>query len=356
MKRRQFPSSLALAALPAPPSWAGVAGLSPAASKPDQMITPHIAGTETTPRITLVSCGGAAQALCRGMRPAEVGLHRHLALDSSPRTLRTSHPASLTCLVSDGDGKPKTPAAARQATHQLANDIGSVMRGSDLLIIAAGLGGIAGTGVALGVQDIAAELGIPTLQIATQPFAFEDAARQQTAEQALAELQATGRHLLKIDLKTLSTAKGPETRLEDALAMAREAFAQALAHTAGRWQQDSRIAIDFADFQQLLGPTNESRTGSIGWGQASGPNRAEQAAWLALNHPLLRQTLRNPDQLAGLSVTLQSANNSLRPTEVRAVLQMIEARCGKKTDVLLDTALGVGEGLQVRLWAIRMMA
>lgn len=161
MKRRQFLGSCALAALPLTPTWAGLAAFHPPApSEPGQKGTSLIEEGETSPRITLVSCGGAAQALCRGLRPADLGLHRHLALDSSPRAC---HPESQRWVVSAGERKPKTPEAARHATHRFAGDIGKVMHGSDLVIIAAGPGGAAGTGIALGVQDIAARLGIPTL-------------------------------------------------------------------------------------------------------------------------------------------------------------------------------------------------
>ena len=303
-------------------------------------------------RITMISCGGAAQALCRGMRPAALGLTLHLALDSSLRALRACHPESQTCLVSTPDGKPKTPAAARQATQQLASTIGSVMHGSHLLIIAAGLGGAAGTGMALGVQDIAADLGIPTLLVLTSPFAFEDSARHQIAEQALAELRRAGRHLLKIDLKILSTAKGPETQLTDALIIARKAFEQALAHTAGRWQQQSCVGVDFDEFVRMLGPDNESRISCVGWGEARGSNRVQQATWLALNHPLLRQTLRNTEQLTGISVTLQCDYKTMRLANITTVMDTIKARVSENTDFFYDTAVGVGDAMQISLMAI----
>ena len=112
------------------------------------------------------------------------------------------------------------------------------------------------------------------------------------------------------------------------------------------------MALDSSP-RALLGPAHESRVGSIGWGQARGARRAEQAAWLALNHPLLRQTLREPEQLSGLSITLKSANNTVRLAEVHTVRRMIVARCGEGVDMLFDTAVGVEEGLQISLWAMR---
>lgn len=356
MKRRQFLTTCALSALPAGWARADFRNMPPAGHSFSNTVPLGSEAAESKPRIALITCGGAAQALCRGMRPAEAGLYRHLALDSSPRGMR-SRPASLSRLIIDAGRKPKTPQAARQATRLLDAEIAKAIHGSDLLIIAAGLGGVAGTGIALGVQDLAADLGIPTLQVATQPFAFEVAARHQRARQALDELHQSRRHVLKIDLNLLLTARNQEMRLEEVLAVAREAFAQALVHTAGRWQQDSLAASDFADFQQLLGPAHESRIGGIGWGEARGAQRAQQAAWLALQHPLLRKTMREPGPLTGLSVTLRSAGETLRLAEVRTVMQMLGDHCGKDVPMLFDTAscASLGDSLQVSLWATRTM-
>lgn len=359
MKRRDFLATCTLGALPAPWAIGNAADASrPANDVPLSLSRQHDGAELQRPRITLISCGGAGRALCRGISPTAMGIHRHWVLDSSPRALRASGPDSRTLLLGAGEQKPKTPETARQATHQQSGEIAGFIRDSDLLIIAAGLGGATGSGAALAVSEMAVASGIPSLLVATQPFGFEDALRQQRARQALDELTQARRHLLKIDLNALSTARNQENTLADVLVVAREAFTQALSHNASRWQQDGLIATDFADLLELLGPANEGRIGSVGWGEAQGLNRAEQATWLALHHPLLRQTLRDPKHLNGLSVTIRSARGSLRLAEVRAVMQALKAQCGDDdVPMLFDTAscAGLGERFQVSLWVMRTM-
>lgn len=160
------------------------------------------------------------------------------------------------------------------------------------MIISAGLGG-----AALALSEMAATSGIPSLLIATQPFGFEDALRQARARQVLDALTQARRHLLKIDLNALLTAKNQENTLADGPSVAREAFPQ------------------------------------------------------ALHHPLLRQTLRESEHLSGISVTIRSAQGNLR----LAVMQALRAHCGEDVPMLFDTNAHprFGERLQVSLWSMR---
>jgi cell division protein FtsZ len=356
MKRRNFLAACSLGSVSLP--WAignTVASGQPLSDAALSLTAQRDSAEFQAPRISLISCGGAGRALCRDISPSVMGIHQHWVLDSSPRALRASGPDSRTLLLGAGVQKPKSVEAAWQATHQHGGEIAGFIRDSDLVIIAAGLGGATGSGAALALSEMAATSGIPSLLIATQPFGFEDALRQARARQVLDALTQARRHLLKIDLNALSTARNQESTLADGLAVAREAFTQALSHSASRWQQDRLIATDFADFLQLLGSGNEARIGSVGWGEAQGPNRAEQASWLALHHPLLRQTLRESEHLSGISVTIRSAQGNLRLAEVQAVMQALRAHCGEDVLMLFETDAHprIGERLQVSLWAMR---
>ena len=79
--------------------------------------------------------------------------------------------------LTSGLGSGADPELGRKAAEDSIDRLRQVLRGSDLVFVAAGEGGGTGTGAAPVVARIARELGALTVGIVTMPFGFEGARR-----------------------------------------------------------------------------------------------------------------------------------------------------------------------------------
>src|SRR5205085_10157072 len=77
----------------------------------------------------------------------------------------------------------------QKAAEESAEELYEVLRGADMVFIAAGLGGGTGTGAAPIVSQIAKEVGALTIGVVTKPFTFEGSRRLQSAEGGINRLK-----------------------------------------------------------------------------------------------------------------------------------------------------------------------
>ncbi len=75
--------------------------------------------------------------------------------------------------ITKGLGAGANPAVGREAAAEDRDGIREHLQGSDMIFIAAGMGGGTGTGAAPVVAEVAKELGILTVAVVTKPFSFE---------------------------------------------------------------------------------------------------------------------------------------------------------------------------------------
>jgi len=75
--------------------------------------------------------------------------------------------------ITKGLGAGANPEIGRTSAEEDKETIQSCLEGSDMVFIAAGMGGGTGTGAAPVIAEIAKELGILTVAVVTKPFHFE---------------------------------------------------------------------------------------------------------------------------------------------------------------------------------------
>ena len=75
--------------------------------------------------------------------------------------------------MTKGLGAGANPEVGRQAALEDRERIAEVLRGADMVFIAAGMGGGTGTGGAPVVAEVARDLGILTVAVVTKPFPFD---------------------------------------------------------------------------------------------------------------------------------------------------------------------------------------
>jgi cell division protein FtsZ len=118
--------------------------------------------------------------------------------------------------MTKGLGAGANPDIGRQAAMEDRERIAEVLRGADMVFIAAGMGGGTGTGGAPVVAEVARDLGILTVAVVTKPFPFEGRKRMAIADTGIRELQERVDSLITIPNEKLLWVMGISTSLLDA--------------------------------------------------------------------------------------------------------------------------------------------
>lgn len=196
--------------------------------------------------------------------------------------VRTS--LQIGCNITKGLGAGADPDIGRQAAMEDRDRILEAIEGADMLFITAGMGGGTGTGAAPIVAQVAKELGILTVAVVTKPFLMEGGKRMQIAEHGIGELGKYVDSLITIPNEKLLTVLGGETTLLDAFRAANQVLQGAVQGIAELITRPGLINVDFADVRTVM---SEMGMAMMGSGEASGEDRAREAAEAAASSPLL---------------------------------------------------------------------
>src|SRR5690554_6163849 len=186
--------------------------------------------------------------------------------------------------MTKGLGAGANPDVGRQAAMEDRERIAEVLRGADMVFIAAGMGGGTGTGAAPVVAEVAREMDILTVAVVTRPFPFEGRKRMQIAEMGITELQERVDSLITIPNEKLLAVLGKTTSLLDAFKAANDVLLGAVQGIADLIIRPGMINVDFADVRTVM---SEMGMAMMGTGIAQGDNRAREAAEAAIRSPLL---------------------------------------------------------------------
>ena len=186
--------------------------------------------------------------------------------------------------ITKGLGAGANPDIGRAAAMEDRDRIADALHGADMVFVTAGMGGGTGTGGAPIVAEVAREMGILTVAVVTRPFSFEGKSRLKIAEAGLGELEQHCDSLITIPNEKLLEVLGKNTSLLDAFREANDVLLGAVQGIAELIIRPGMINVDFADVRTVM---SEMGAAMMGTGQASGENRAREAAERAINSPLL---------------------------------------------------------------------
>src|SRR5436305_4848053 len=130
--------------------------------------------------------------------------------------------------ITRGLGSGSDPELGRLAAHEEYDRIKAMLRGSDMVFIAAGAGGGTGTGAAPIVAQISRDVGALTVGIVTRPFQFEGSKRREQAEAGIAALAAEDDTLIVVPNNRLLTVLDRNTSMVDAFRVADDVLRKAV--------------------------------------------------------------------------------------------------------------------------------
>jgi len=182
-----------------------------------------------------------------------------------------------------GLGAGGNPSIGQKAAEESKEELQQALDGSDLVFIAAGMGGGTGTGAAPVVAEVAKQSGALTVGIVTKPFSFEGKRRMRQAEEGIARLAENVDTLIVIPNARLKVviAGAP---LQEAFRNADDVLRMGVKGISDIITCPGLVNVDFADIRSVM---TEAGTALLGIGIGSGRSRAIEAAQAAMNSPLL---------------------------------------------------------------------
>lgn len=157
-----------------------------------------------------------------------------------------------------------------------------------MVFITAGMGGGTGTGAAPVVADIAREQGILTVGVVTKPFSYEGKRRMKYAEEGLEKLSQVVDSLVVIPNDRIRQVIDQKTSFRDAFKVVDGVLKQGIQSISDLISVDGFVNLDFADLCSVM---KNAGIAHMGVGYASGKDKAEAAADMAISSPLLETSI-----------------------------------------------------------------
>jgi len=242
---------------------------------------------ELKPRISVIGVGGAGGNAIANMIASDVQGVDFIVANTDAQALNASPAESriqLGMKITQGLGAGSRPEIGRAAAEETMEQVEKSLDGAHMCFIAAGMGGGTGTGAAPVIAKAAREKGILTVGVVTKPFSFEGSRRMRSADAGIAELQKHVDTLIVIPNQNLFLIANPNTTFKEAFLMADQVLQQGVRGITDLMVMPGLINLDFADVRSVM---SEMGKAMMGTGEASGDNRAIEAAEKAIANPLL---------------------------------------------------------------------
>ncbi|MCS7087689.1 MAG: cell division protein FtsZ [Thermoflexales bacterium] len=300
--------------------------------------------------IKVVGVGGGGQnAVNRMIDEGLVGVEfiamntdlQALALSKAPLRVRIGEK------ITRGLGAGGKPEIGQKAAEESADEIYELLKGADMVFVAAGMGGGTGTGAAPVVARIAKDQGALTIGVVTKPFSFEGKPRMQTAEAGIERLKECVDTLIVIPNDRLHNLSDGKQRLSllQSFRMADDVLRQAIQGITEVITRPGLINLDFADVRTIMAGGGAAL---MAVGTGSGENRARMAAEQAVVSKLLDVTI---DGARGILFNV-TGGPDLSLFEVTEAANYIKSAAHPDCNLIFGAVIDENMGDQIRITVI----
>ena len=239
------------------------------------------------PRILVLGVGGAGGNAINAMIEAGMQGVEFVAVNTDAQDLKMSKADAKIQIgmnLTKGLGAGAKHDIGQAAADESLNEIVSYLQGSNMIFIAAGMGGGTGTGASHVIARAARELNILTVGVTTLPFSYEGPKRMR---RALEGLEALKKHLdtvIVVPNQNLFKVASETTGFEESFTLSNDVLKHGVQSVTDLMVRPGMINLDFADVETVMSSMGKAMMGT---GEAEGENRAVNATDMALNNPLI---------------------------------------------------------------------
>ncbi|MEY3692261.1 MAG: hypothetical protein RLZZ388_432 [Bacillota bacterium] len=246
--------------------------------------------SEPAAKIIVIGVGGAGNNAVNRMIAENMNHVEFFVANTDKQVLQTSQAKNRLILgekTTHGLGAGGSPEVGKLAAEESKEEIAEIVKGANMVFIAAGMGGGTGTGAAPVIARIAREAKALTIAIVTRPFTFEGKGRIANSVKGLNELRDAVDAIIIVSNDKLLMSAGNQP-IGQAFKQADDVLARSVKTVTDLILMPAVINLDFADVRNVL---RNSGLALIGFGLGQGPNKAFEAAQSAVSSPLLESSL-----------------------------------------------------------------
>ena len=239
------------------------------------------------PRIIVFGVGGAGGNAVDNMIMKNLEGANFVVANTDAQALQQSsaqRKIQMGVKITEGLGAGAKPEIGTLAAEESLEEVIEALKDSHMCFITAGMGGGTGTGAAPVIAQAARELGVLTIGVVTKPFQFEGLKRMDQAQSGIEALQDVVDTLIVIPNQNLFRLANEKTTFTQAFELADDVLYQGVKGVTDLMVRPGLINLDFADVRAVM---DEMGKAMMGTGEASGEDRAQQAAEKAIANPLL---------------------------------------------------------------------
>ena len=264
---------------------------SPRYGREEPAYEPPGSGEPHQPVIKVVGVGGAGVNAVNRMVDARIPGVEFMAVNTDLQSLQLCV-ADVTVHIGDeqtrGLGAGADPEVGHRSAFEEQDKIKRLLKGSDMVFVAAGAGGGTGSGAAPVVARLAREVGALTVGIVTKPFSFEGSRRGGQADKGIEDLAAEVDTLIVVPNDRLLQVLDQQTSMVEAFQVADDVLRQGVQGISDLVTLPAVINLDFADVRTIM---SDAGRALLGIGMAYGDERAVLAAEKAISSPLLETSM-----------------------------------------------------------------
>lgn len=285
--------------------------------------------------IKVVGVGGAGgNALNHMIREGVQGVE-FIAVDTDAQALNLCQAASKLLL-----GKPVAEAERTLIVAQLS--------GANMVFIVVGMGSDSGVNAAPAIAEVARELGIFTIGVVYSPFSFEGRRRRKNAEADISAFVHYVDSLIVIPNDKLMEMAGEDDGVAEYFELADKAFRNAVGGIAEILSTYGLVGIDLEDVRDVI--MSESGYAMLGYGVASGKDRAQVAARQAIASPLLAGV--NLASAKGVLTNITATRHTLKMKEIGKVMNIVAECTAKDARIVFGSVYDENMGEQLRVTVV----
>src|SRR5580693_9622085 len=243
-----------------------------------------------TRTIKIFGVGGAGVVLGDTLDQGEFVGANFAAIDTDGQSLAASSATvkiHLETKLMRGLGTGGDPERGRAIAEEQFSTLKTACEGADVVLIVAGLGGGAGSGISPVLARAAKETGALVLAFVTLPFLCEGNRRQQQAQQGLEQLKSVADGVICLPSQKTFKLIDENTSVFDTFRITGGLLVEGV---RGVWQLLIRPGLIQIHFDDLCGLVRDRHSESaFAFVEASGPARSREIVEKLLAHPLLEE-------------------------------------------------------------------
>ncbi|HEX3238988.1 MAG TPA: cell division protein FtsZ [Solirubrobacterales bacterium] len=305
---------------------------------------PPGSGEPHQPVIKVVGVGGAGVNAVNRMVDASIPGVEFMAVNTDLQSLQLCV-ADVTVHIGEeqtrGLGAGADPAVGHRSAFEEQDKIKRLLKGSDMVFVAAGAGGGTGSGAAPVVARLAREVGALTVGIVTKPFSFEGSRRGTQADKGIEELAAEVDTLIVVPNDRLLQVLDQQTSMVEAFQVADDVLRQGVQGISDLVTLPAVINLDFADVRTIM---SDAGRALLGIGMAYGDDRAVLAAEKAISSPLLETSMEGARSIL-LSIT---GGSDLSLVEVSEAAKVVGEAAHPEANIIFGA--NVDDELSDQIW------